>query len=426
MHHRTSEAGGPLKNWAGNLTYSTRNVAYPRSVEEVREVVSRSRKLRVLGSRHSFNPVADSTEQLVSLQALDRVVALDTAAHTLTVEAGARYGDFAPFLHQQGYALPNLASLPHITVVGACATATHGSGVRNGSLASAVSALELVTAQGEVVRLSREKDGERFLGAVVHLGGLGVVTKVTLDLEPSFDLRQLVYLDLPMAALKDQFGALQEEGYSVSLFTDWKKENIGEVWIKKRAGGPDTPAPELLGARLALETMHPIAGESAVNVTEQLGIPGPWYERLPHFKMGFKPSAGAELQSEYFVPLEHAYEAMRAIAQLQELLAPHLFISEVRTIAADDYWLSPFYKQPSAAFHFTWKQHIGAVMALLPLVEQQLAPFRPRPHWGKLFTLSPSLVQSRYERLPDFKELAHAYDPTGKFRNDFLERYIFS
>jgi alditol oxidase len=418
---------GPLKNWAGNLTYSTSSIYYPKTVEEVQEVVSSCRKLRVLGSRHSFNTIADSKEHLVSLQSMDRIVLLDKTAHTLTLESGTRYGDIAPFLHQNGYALPNLASLPHITIAGACATATHGSGVRNGSLASAVSVIELVKAGGEVVTLSREKDRDLFAGAVVHLGSLGVVTKVTLDLVPTFYMSQVVYLDLPMAALKEQFDSIQAEGYSVSLFTDWKNKNISEVWIKKVADSRNSlAAPDLYGARLATENLHPIAGQSAENVTEQLGIAGPWYERMPHFKMGFKPSAGTELQSEYFVPLEHAYNALMALAQLQEKIAPHLFISEIRTVAADDFWLSPFYRQPSAAFHFTWKQDVKPVMDLLPLIEEQLAPFRPRPHWGKLFTLSPSVLQSRYERMADFKQLAQEYDPTGKFRNEFLERKIFS
>jgi alditol oxidase len=423
----TPPANTPLKNWAGNLTYSTSNVHYPTSVEEVQAVVRGCQKLRVLGSRHSFNRIADSAVNLVSLQEMKRVVALDKTAHTITVEAGVRYGDIAPYLEENGYALPNLASLPHITVVGACATATHGSGVNHGSLASSVSALEFVSAGGDVVTLSRKRDGEQFLGAVVNLGALGVITRMTLDLVPTFQMQQVVYLDLPMEALPQNFEAIQAEGYSVSLFTDWTAKNIGEVWIKSKTveDSPFAAASELFGARLASETVHPIAGQSAENVTEQRGIPGSWYDRLPHFKMGFKPSAGAELQSEFFVPIQHAYEALTALEKLHERLTPSLYISEIRTVAADDLWLSPFYQRPSVAFHFTWKQDIEAVMRLIPLIEESLAPYGPRPHWGKLFTMPPALLQQQYERLDDFRQLALRYDPAGKFRNEYLDRNIF-
>lgn len=414
-----------LKNWAGNLIYSADKIHCPKTVEEVQEIVLQCRKLRALGSRHSFNEIADSEENLVSLEQMTKVISLDKAANTLTVEAGVRYGDIAAFLDENGYALPNLASLPHITMMGACATATHGSGITNSSLASSVSAVEFVTAGGDVVTLSREENGDQFYGAVVNLGALGVVTKLTLDLVPTFDMRQVVYLDLPMAALQHHFDAVQQLGYSVSLFTDWQNKTIGEVWIKSRVNSCVTLPPDLFGATLATATVHPIAGQPAENVTEQLGLPGKWYERMPHFKMGFTPSAGEELQSEFFVPVEKAYEAMMAIEQLHEEITAHLFISEIRTIAADRFWLSPFYERPSVAFHFTWKQHGEAVLELLPLIEKQLAPFGPRPHWAKLFTLQPAALRSQYERLEDFKQLALQFDPSGKFRNEFLDRHIF-
>ncbi|WP_210489337.1 FAD-binding protein [Rufibacter aurantiacus] len=413
-------------NWAGNLTYSTSQVHYPASVEEVQAIVRSGQKVRALGSRHSFNQIADSGGNLISLQLMASIVFLDKAAHTVTVEGGMRYGELAPFLQENGYALPNLASLPHITVVGACATATHGSGIQNGNLSTAVSAIEFVNAEGEVVTLSREKDGEVFNGAVVGLGGLGVVTKITLDLQPAFTMQQVVYRNLSIQVLKDRFLEIQAKGYSVSLFTDWRNQNINEVWIKSRVeDGVSNIEPELFGATLATENMHPIESESAVNTTEQLGVPGPWYDRLPHFKMGFKPSAGKELQSEYFVPVEHAYEAMMALVQIKDKISPHVFISEIRTIKADDLWMSPQYKKTTVAFHTTWKQDIKVVMELLHLMEAQLAPFNPIPHWGKLFTMAPEVVQARYERLEDFRQLLHQHDPEGKFRNEFLQKYIY-
>jgi len=417
-----------LSNWAGNLTYSTGNVHYPKTVEEVQEVVKKCNKLRALGSRHSFNTIADSTENQICLKDMNKVVSLNRSANTVTVEAGVRYGDIAPYLDENGYALANLASLPHITIPGACATATHGSGIKNGNLSTSVAAVELVNAAGDVVAISKQKDGDTFYGAVVNLGALGVVTKITLDLIPTFKMKQVVYLNLPMSELKNNFDTIESRGYSVSLFTNWKNKNINEVWIKSIAKDSDATATdaELFGAKLATKNMHPIEEESAENVTDQMGIPGPWYERMPHFKMGFKPSAGKELQAEYFVPFANAYDAIMAVEKLNEKISPHLFITEIRTIDADEFWMSPCYKQPSVAIHFTWKQETEAVMGLLPLIEEQLSPFNVKPHWAKLFTLSPKVLQSRYERLADFKQLVAEYDPKGKFRNEFLDKNIFS
>ncbi len=414
-----------MKNWAGNLEYSTGNVHYPKTLEEVQAIVKKCDKLTALGSQHSFNEIADSTENQVSMQEMNKVVLLDKTANTVTIEAGMRYGDLAPYLHQNGYALHNLASLPHITVAGSCATATHGSGLKNGNLSTGISAIEFVNAAGEVVNLSR-KDGEQFNGAVVGLGALGIVTKLTLDLLPTFNMKQYVYRNLPMAALEKNFDAIEAMGYSVSLFTDWSNKNINEVWIKSKAEPEDMPPPaELFGAKLAAKNMHPIEGQSAENSTEQMGVPGPWFERMPHFRMGFKPSTGEELQAEYFVPLEHAYEAIMAMETLHEKITPHLFISEIRTIDADDFWMSPCYKRKCVALHTTWKFESDIVMGLLPLVEAQLAPFNALPHWAKVFTISPSVLDSRIEKLGDFKKLVAQYDPNGKFRNEFLQRNVF-
>ena len=430
LSHLTScspKTEGPhLKNWAGNLEYSTGNVHYPKTVGEVQEAVKKCNKLTALGSQHSFNKIADSTENQVSLKEMNKVVSLDKTANTVTIEAGMKYGELAPYLHENGFALHNLASLPHITVAGSCATGTHGSGVTNGNLSTGVAAIEFVNAAGEIVSLSK-KDGEQFLGAIVGLGALGVVTKLTLDLQPTFNMKQYVYRNLPMGELEKNFNTIVSSGYSVSLFTDWKNKNINEVWVKSKVAADDAaPAPELFGAKLATKNLHPIEDLSAENCTEQMGVAGPWFERMPHFKMGFKPSAGKELQAEYFVPLEHAYEAMMAMEKLHEKITPHLFISEIRTIHEDNLWMSPCYKKTCVALHTTWKQEVDTVMNLLPLIEEQLAPFNARPHWAKLFTMPPSVLQSRIEKLANFKELVKQYDPNGKFRNDFLSRNLYN
>jgi xylitol oxidase len=419
-------AGQRLKNWAGNLEYSTDVVEYPTTVDQVRRVVEQQSKVKALGTRHCFNTIADSRHAQVSLRDMTGIVDLDEQRHTVTIEAGTSYGQFCPPLDEKGYALHNLASLPHISVAGACATATHGSGVDNGNLATAVRGLEFVTGDGSLVQLTKEEHGDDFNAVVVGLGAVGVVTKITLAVQPAFRMRQHVYEHLPFAQATEHFDEIMGAGYSVSLFTDWQRDSINEVWVKRR-DGDEGPADmkEFFGAKAATRNLHPIAALSAEHCTEQLGVPGPWYERLPHFRMGFTPSSGEELQAEYFVPRQHAVDAVSAIARMGERIGPHLFISEVRAIAADDLWMSTCYGRASVAIHFTWKPDWPAVRALLPDIERELAPYGVRPHWGKLFTLSPPVLASRYERLPEFRKVAARYDPRGKFRNEFLDRYVF-
>lgn len=417
-----------LTNWSGNLEYGTPRLYAANSVEQVREFVVKQRKLKVLGTRHCFNTIANSTDEFVSVRPMAKMVALDPAARSVTVEGGMSYGQLSPELDGKGFALHNLASLPHISIAGACSTATHGSGDNNGNLATAVSALEMVTAAGDVVQLSRHADGESFQGAVVGLGALGVITKITLDIQPTYQMRQYVYENLPMDQWKYNFDAIESSAYSVSLFTNWQGKKFDEVWLKNRIedGKPFHAPLEFYGAKRATKELHPIAALSAENCTEQMGVPGPWYERLPHFKMGFTPSAGKELQSEYFVPRPNAVDAVLAIERLRDRIIPHLMISEIRTIAADDLWMSPCYKQPCVTIHFTWKQDWPAVRKVLPVIERELAPFQARPHWGKLFTVVPSQLHAGYEKLPEFVALCRKYDPQGKFRNEFLNTNIFS
>jgi alditol oxidase len=418
-----------LTNWAGNLQYSTAQLHSANTIRDVQDFVRQQARLKVLGTRHCFNRIADSSDVFLSMREMNQIVSLDAKARTVTIEAGMSYGQLCPLLDQRGFALHNLASLPHISVAGACATATHGSGVTNGNLATAVSGLEIVTATGDVVTVSRARDGAGFQGAVVHLGALGVVTKVTLDIQPTYTMRQHVYLNMPMAQVKDHFDAIVSAGYSVSLFTNWQGGKIDEVWVKSRVGhdGAKDDAPEeFYGARAATADVHPIVELSAENCTEQRGVVGPWYERLPHFRMGFTPSSGKELQSEYFVPRAHAVDAILAVERLRDQVSPHLFISELRTIDADELWMSTAYKRPSLAIHFTWKQDWESVSKVLPVIEGELAPYDVRPHWGKLFTIPAADLRKRYERFDDFKQLAAQYDPKGKFRNDFLNRSVFA
>ncbi|HEX8628114.1 MAG TPA: FAD-binding protein, partial [Catenuloplanes sp.] len=346
----------PITNWAGNITFGAGRLHRPSSVEELRTLVARCERVRVLGTGHSFNRLADTDADLVSVAGLPGTVEIDEAGATVRVAAGVRYGEVARRLHTAGYAVPNLASLPHISVAGACATGTHGSGDRQGNLATSVSALQLVTADGGLRTVSRRDDGDRFAGMVVALGALGVVTSVTLDLVPTFDIRQDVYDDLPLHRLAGHWAEIFASGYSVSLFTDWTGPRFNQVWVKRRVDGPDAgrPARSWLGARLADTPRHPVPGMSPVHCTDQLGVPGAWHTRLPHFRLDFTPSSGAELQSEYLLPRDRLIGALTALDAIRHRIAPVLQISEVRTVAADDLWLSPSYQRDTVGLHFTW------------------------------------------------------------------------
>ncbi|MDP9791624.1 xylitol oxidase [Catenuloplanes nepalensis] len=410
-----------LTNWAGNVTFGAARVHRPGTVDELREIVAASARLRPLGTGHSFNLIADTDGDLVSAASLPGTVHIDSVSSEVTVSAGVRYGELASRLHAAGYALHNMASLPHISVAGAVATGTHGSGVTSPGLGAAVTGLRLVTADGELLDLRR--DDPRLAGAVVNLGALGIVVDVTLRIRPTFEIAQSVYEGLPWSQLETGWAEIMRAGYSVSLFTDWTDSVINQIWVKRDP--LDTPLPTgWHGATLAGTPLHPVPGMSAVNCTEQGGVPGPWHERLPHFRLDFTPSSAAELQTEYLVPAAHAIAALEAVDAIRDRVAPVLQISEVRTIAADDLWLSPSHGHDSVAIHFTWQPDADAVAPVVAALEEQLAPFGARPHWGKVFSTDPAALRARYPRFGDFLALRADLDPAGKLLNPMLSRYL--
>jgi xylitol oxidase len=396
-------------NWGGNYTYRAKVVHRPSSLDELSEIVVRAERVRVLGTRHSFNDIADAPE-LIVLDGLPGEATVDGT--TVTLPAALTYSQLADRLRGEGLALRNLASLPHISVGGAIATATHGSGDRNGNLATQVAALELMTSRGELTTLSRGDPD--FDGAVVGLGSLGAVTRVTLDVEPAYEIRQRVFEHLSWDMLLEQFDAITAAADSVSVFTLWS-DDVDQIWLKSRGEIAD----ELFGATAATADRHPIPGADPVNATPQLARPGLWSERLPHFRSGFTPSTGDEIQSEYLIDRRHGRAAVEAILRLGVRIRPLLYIAEIRTIAADDLWLSPQYGRDTVGIHFTWKREQEAVERALAEVERALEPFDARPHWGKLFLAAPA-----FERLPDFVALLGRLDPRGAFRNDWLERHV--
>ncbi len=409
------------RNWAGNLTYGARRLHRPASLDELRQLLATAGRIRVLGSRHSFSDIAD-TDELVSLDGLPGEVAVDRSGGTVTVPAAMRYGDLAMVLDAHGLALANLASLPHISVAGAVATATHGSGDGNGNLATAVSGVELVTSDGEV--LAAERGDPDFDGMVVGLGALGAVTRLRLDVEPAYEVRQRVFEGLAWDALLEHLDVITGLGYSVSVFTRFGEE-LDQLWVKSRVSDdPEVVRQDAFGARAATVDRHPILGVDPVNSTEQLGVPGPWWDRLPHFRMGFTPSVGDELQSEYLLPRSAARAGIVAIRTLGPVLRPLVQVCEFRTIAADTLWMSPQHGRPTLGMHFTWVPDEAAVRRALAELEEALFPLGARPHSGKLFLAGAATLAPRYERLSDFLALAERLDPRGAFRNAWFERHL--
>jgi alditol oxidase len=414
----------PERNWSGTYTYRTRQVYRPRTIDELRRLIEgASGSLHGLGTRHSFNDIADA-DGMISLEALPPNVTIDQDARTVTVPAAMRYGDLAQLLQKAGWALSNLPSLPHISVAGSVATATHGSGNANPSLASAVTAISMVTGTGDLLRI--DQNSPDFTGVVVHLGALGVVTDLTLAIEPTFLVRQDVYQHLPWDQLTGSFDDVMSAGYSVSAITDFAGDDVELLWIKSLVdrGASQLPA-ELFGARAATEKLHMTRGNDPIHCTPQLGEPGPWCYRLPHFLLEFTPSSGAEIQSEYLMDRRYASSVIETLRGLGHAIAPVVKSAEIRTVAADDLWLSPGYQQNVFGVHFTWQPDTAAATALVERIEAVLEPFRPRPHWAKVFG-DGHRWSELYPRLADFRRLVGAYDPRGVFRNAYLSRTIMA
>jgi alditol oxidase len=384
----------------------------------VQRLVAGSPRIRAVGTGHSFSPVADTDGDQVTLAGLPPQIEVDSARSAVRVSGGLRYSDVTPRLHEAGLALENLASLPHIGIAGAVATGTHGSGDHQASLAAAVIELELVTAAGDILAVHRDREPGSFPGLVVALGAAGIVTGLTLALGPAFDVRQWVREDVPFAAITGHFDDVMSAAYSVSVFTDWGPERLLRVWLKAREPASE-PAPAWLGGHVATADLHPLDGRPAQYATPQLGLPGPWHERLPHFRPEFTPSAGSELQSEFLIDRRDASAALVALDQIRGIIAPVTEVSEIRTVARDDLWLSPAYGRDCVCLHFTWVPDAAAVAPVISAVEAALGPFAPRPHWGKIFTTHPAVVAGRYPRMDDFRRLVRELDPAAKFQNDF-------
>lgn len=432
-------------NWAGNLTYSALMIAQPRSVGELQAALSvTSGPVKFLGSRHCFNDIANTVGTMMSMahfeplstagagrqagsgaqtDSVELPVISDDGPSRVRVPGSATYGDLAAVLDGQGLALANFASLPHITIAGAIATGTHGSGNNNQPLIGSVWAFELVTPLGELRRAVRDGSGDLPFEAGVHLGLLGAITFVEIEVEPAFEVRQDLYQSLPWSSLFGLFDEVTGSAYSVSVFTHWNKESAEQVWLKSRVTDFVDRGDSFHGASRATQKLHPLPDTDPVHCTDQLGVPGPSYDRLPHFKMGFTPSKGEELQSEYLVPREQAAAAIEAVLEHGDEFRDLLFVTEIRTMKGDDGWLSPT-PGDSVGIHFTWKQRQAEVEAYLPVLEGILDPFGARPHWGKLHTVGAERIAQLYPHLEDFLDVARECDPEGRLRNEYSIRVL--
>ncbi len=412
-----------LRNWSGTYRFTAREVIDARTVDDVRRAVAAGGRVRAIGTRHSFNDLADNGVTLVSVTAITPDPVIDEAARTVTAGAGTSYGALATWLQDRGWALGNLGSLPHISIGGATATGTHGSGSRNKILSAAIAGLDYVAADGELRHVSRADPD--FDGMPVGLGAFGIVVRVTLDIEPSYLVRQDAYTALPWDRVLAELDPVMSAAYSVSLFTDWSGPTLRAAWVKRRVAGPadaeagDTPE-EFFGARCEPGPVRFIDAP-ADNLTV-LGVPGPWAERLPHFRLDATPSNGDEIQSEYFVDRRHGAGALDAVRRRARLITPLLLISEIRATAADRLWLSGSYGRETLAIHFTWRNAPDEVDAAVREVEAALAPFAARPHWGKVSNVTAGEVAELYPRLGDARDLFERLDPDGRFGNDRLER----
>jgi xylitol oxidase len=328
-------------------------------------------------------------------------------------------------LHREGLALHNLASLSQITVAGAIATATHGSGDGNRALSSAVVGLELVAGEGNIRRIERGQ--QDFDGMVVSLGAFGIVTRVTLAIEPTFDIRQDAFVDLPWDELLGSFDTISSAAYSFSVFTKWSGRTANRLWLKTRLGTSAAGKLDVsrLGLKPGLPYTVPPTVENPLAILNPFGVPGPWSDRLAHTRSHISPPPAEQIQSEYMIPRPQFAKAVAAIRSMAGRVDDLLYASEIRTIAADEFWLSPAYRQDTVAIHFTWKKDADAVDAITRELEAALVPLGAKPHWGKVIHADAATLAPLYPRMADFRALALRHDPERKFRNTYLERHVF-
>jgi xylitol oxidase len=401
-------------NWSSNVNFQEQEYLEPTNLDDLQDIVASQKFVRARGSAHSFNSIADSNNTIVSLEKMPQTIEIDEVKQNVKVSSFLKYGELVPTLHARGWALSNLASLPHISIAGSVSTATHGSGIFNKNLAAQVAAVEFIDSTGSIRHLSEgSREYEAF---VVGLGLTGIITNYWLKIEPSFNVKQIIYENVSDIELEKSFDEIMGTAYSVSFFTRWDSSNQGNLWCKFKENQyiPDIVS----GAHQATKKLHPIPEVDPVAATEQFGVTGPWLERLAHFKLDFTPSVGDEIQSEFFVDRENAPAVIQKLRELSPKFRDMLWISELRTIAADNFWMSTASARDSVGFHFTWKKS-NFDPKVVKEIEENLVQFDYRPHWGKVFYAESRYLRSVYPKYSDFVEAVNLIDPNKKFSNQF-------
>jgi len=409
-----------MKNWSESFQFSATEIATPESTEALQTVIAEAPTAKAIGTRHSFNAVADSPGGvLVDVSTLRDVhLAIDHEQMTASVPAGWTYSQAVRELEAAGVALGNLASLPHISVAGATATGTHGSGDRNPMMSAEIVGVEVVDGEGQLRVVG---EGHPDLGALsLGLGAFGVFTRVVFAVRPTFQVQQDYYRSAPWENVLANLDDIFASAYSVNIHGDFSTDTVRGVWRKHVCdSGEIMVSPERLFG-LTLER-----GQLPNAATTRLHKPGPWSVRLAHFRPDAAPSTGGdELQSEYFVSRAHAVDALDALRSIGDRIDPHLWGAEIRTVASDDLWISPATGRDTLSIGLTWRKHPEAVHDLLPVVESTLEPFDARPHWGKLFAMEAPRLHALYPRLAEFNALRATYDPAATFASPFLDSLV--
>jgi len=414
-----------MKNWAGNLTFSAKEYIEIDSISKLQSIVSKASGVKVLATGHSFNDIADTNQTQISIKNLSNKIEIDSIKKVVLVPAGMQYADVCRYLETKGWALFNTASLGEITVAGAMLTGTHGSGSNNPVLSDCVEGIEMVLESGEIFNISRE-DSDEFFGFVISLGALGVFTKLKLKIVESFSIKQFVYENIGIQSISENFDDVFDKSYSVSYFSNWKKNSTGQIWMKflDNNNFPQLPSVWLDG-NIANANQHPVKVNDPSPCTDQMGVSGKWLYRLPHFKLDSSPASGDEVQTEYLVDRAYVSHYIDELSNIGDEIAARVYATEIRTIKADDLWLSGAHGRQTVGFHFTWKKS-DSLQTFLPKIEEILGNHNGRPHWGKLFSTPRENLIGRYPKYSNFEDLLKKYDPNKKFRNSFINRYFIN
>jgi FAD/FMN-containing dehydrogenase len=398
----------PWTNWVGNQSFTPARIASPRSEDElatlVRQAAGAGMHVRVAGAGHSFTPVAQTDGLLIEMAQLTGVTATDPVRRRVTVRAGTPIHDLYQPLWDAGLALRNQGDIDTQQIAGAVATATHGSGISNGSLSTVVRGVRLVCADGSIREIG-EQDPRLLRAAQVSIGTLGAVSELELAVTDAYRLTEEVGL-WRWEDVLERFDELVR-GHRHFGFFWMPTEESGALYNLQRHGE------ETFADRCYVKLF-----DEAPPDRPDSARPGRRTDRCYRiYPMVYSPNFH---ELEYFVALEHGREALEAMRELMLASQPDaIYPLEVRTVGPDDAYLSP--SQGTATTVISVSGTPGTdYWAYLRSVDALLAPYRPRVHWGKLHFLTPEQLHERYPEAAEFIAVRRELDPEGVFLNDHL------